>query len=284
MEPQPPAGANPVAEDSMTYGIIYKATGPGGRVYIGQTMRRLEDRKNQHIRQSSRPGNGFHIALREHGPDSFTWEEIDRAGTRQELNDKEVYWIAFCHATDPAYGYNSGPGGSGDTGYSQRGREKSEEHKQKIAAGAKTGQMKRFEQHNREKAERIERKRKEKEAARLLAESLKPPKKTPGEISELTRIRSLERWADPLFREHMRAVARQNMGEEQKEKMRITRRDRAEAGDKPRADGKLTVDDVKRIKRLIAEGIPCSQIAGEYGISASYIRYIRAGKRWGWVA
>jgi hypothetical protein len=74
------------------------------------------------------------------------------------------------------------------------------------------------------------------------------------------------------------------MGKEQKEKMRITRQENARAGTRAKNNGKLTIDDVKKIKRLIADGVPCSRIADQYGLNVSYIRYIRAGKRWGWVA
>jgi group I intron endonuclease len=267
------------------YGIIYRATNTiNGKVYIGQTVRRLEDRKNQHIRKSVSPGNDFHAAIQKYGPSAFTWEEIDSAENVKELNEREIYWIAFYNSINKEKGYNSYLGGSGDSSLAQKGRKLSEEHKRKIADGAKIGQRKRFEQHNREKAIRLEQERKQKEAARALAESLKPPKKTKEEMVELTRLINIERWANPEFREHMRTIAKQNMGKEQKEKMRITRQENAKAGSRARNDGKLTIDDVKKIKRLIADGVPCSRIAERYGLNASYIRYIRAGKRWGWVA
>jgi group I intron endonuclease len=98
----------------MTYGIIYKATGPGGKVYIGQTRRSLADRQKVHKHRAT-PGHGttiFQLAISKHGWDSFTWEQIDTAESQAELNAKEKQWIATLKSNDPKYGYNCTDGGS----------------------------------------------------------------------------------------------------------------------------------------------------------------------------
>jgi hypothetical protein len=89
------------------YGIIYKAADPAGLVYIGKSRVKLSRRKNWHKQSAIKRGETcgrFPAGLREVGFDNFTWEQIDTADGREELNQKEKYWIAFYHATDPAFG------------------------------------------------------------------------------------------------------------------------------------------------------------------------------------
>jgi hypothetical protein len=73
----------------------------------------------------------FQGALLEHGFDTFTWEQIDMAETAEELNNKEIEWIAFYKANDPQYGYNISKGGPG------RGCRPSEETRKKMSESLK---------------------------------------------------------------------------------------------------------------------------------------------------
>jgi group I intron endonuclease len=96
------------------YGIIYKATSPTGKVYIGKTTKTLEKRKQGHKAQAvfKDKRTTFQIALLEHGFSAFTWEQIDSAETLEELDYKEKYWVSRYKADDLAYGYNIFEGGS----------------------------------------------------------------------------------------------------------------------------------------------------------------------------
>jgi len=105
---------HPVSGEGLAvFGIIYKATGPAGRVYIGQTIKSLVRRKSGHkvraLKQDRR--YAFGIALLNEGFDKFTWEEIDQAENQVELDQKEKQWIAHYKSNDTAYGYNSTDGG-----------------------------------------------------------------------------------------------------------------------------------------------------------------------------
>lgn len=51
--------------------------------------------------------------MRKYGFDAFTFDEIDRAETYDELNSLECMWIAHYRATEPSFGYNILPGGRG---------------------------------------------------------------------------------------------------------------------------------------------------------------------------
>lgn len=96
------------------YGIIYKATNRlNGKVYIGQTTKCLEERKKQHIylsQQKEGSKNYFHRALIRHGESSFTWEVIDTAYSKEELDGKEQDWIVSYEAFGRG-GYNLTHGG-----------------------------------------------------------------------------------------------------------------------------------------------------------------------------
>lgn len=95
--------------------IIYKATNlANGKVYIGATTLSLETRKRDHIRfafRKDRPNGSFQDAILEYGPSNFAFEEIDHAETKDEMYDKEAYWISEYRSTDPNYGYNLDSGG-----------------------------------------------------------------------------------------------------------------------------------------------------------------------------
>jgi len=57
--------------------IIYKCENKiSGKVYIGQSVKSLEDRKEQHIKKSNSPKSKFHKALKSYGVDNFNWEII----------------------------------------------------------------------------------------------------------------------------------------------------------------------------------------------------------------
>lgn len=92
--------------------IIYKVQNKiTGKVYIGQTIKSLEHRKKQHIKYSEKKHTRFLKALRLYGEIGFTWEIIDTAETKEELNEKEIYWINEYNSIETGYnmvcgGYN----------------------------------------------------------------------------------------------------------------------------------------------------------------------------------
>lgn len=91
--------------------IIYKATNKiNGKVYIGQTIRTLKVRINCHLRANSH--YPFGNALRKYGIENFDIKVIDEALTKEELNEKEIYWIKFydCQRSS-GHGYNITAGG-----------------------------------------------------------------------------------------------------------------------------------------------------------------------------
>ena len=124
--------------------LIYKVTNRvNGKIYVGQTVQGLRARQNDHRRKAFVHGSKghFHAAIRKHGFDSFSWEIIDRAESRDELNQKEKWWIEHLDTMNPSRGYNLKSGGDqprfteetkrkiGDAG---RGIRRSEEFKANL--------------------------------------------------------------------------------------------------------------------------------------------------------
>jgi group I intron endonuclease len=97
--------------------IIYKCQNKiSGKVYIGQTIKSLTNRIEQHIKVANRKSKSkFHKALISYGINNFDWIIIDTANTKDELNKLEIDYIQKYNCIDD--GYNMVGGGTG--GYNQ---------------------------------------------------------------------------------------------------------------------------------------------------------------------
>lgn len=95
-------------------GKIYKITNKlNGKIYIGQTIKSLEERFQKHCCGTSAKDK-YHFnmaikkAIRKYGKDNFTIELIEEVET-DKLNEREVYWISFYDSYNK--GYNCTLGG-----------------------------------------------------------------------------------------------------------------------------------------------------------------------------
>lgn len=96
--------------------IIYRCRNKiSGKVYIGQTVKTLEERKNEHFNSHLKGKSKFYKALKSYGFDNFDWEIIDTAKTKTELNEREIQYISEYNSIDN--GYNMVQGGTG--GYNE---------------------------------------------------------------------------------------------------------------------------------------------------------------------
>ena len=113
-----------------------------GKVYVGQTVRSLSGRWNEHVRSAKAGSNSLICsAIRKYGVDSFSIEVLEECVSIEHLNKREVYWIAHynsCHGS----GYNLEEGGRGGVpglearrkmSESATGRKHSEETKIKMS-------------------------------------------------------------------------------------------------------------------------------------------------------
>jgi group I intron endonuclease len=99
----------------MYEGIIYKYTSPSGKVYIGQTTRENQ-RRREFLSEEKYSGLKINNAILEYGSENFEYEIIFRVGSliesevKELLNEKEIQYIKLFDSFEN--GYNSDPGGN----------------------------------------------------------------------------------------------------------------------------------------------------------------------------
>lgn len=95
----------------IIYKVIFLLT---NKIYIGQTILTLKQRKNIHLSDSknNRDNIYFHRALRKYGIENTLWIEIDHSDSYEKLNYLEEYWIKFYNCTNHSFGYNIKSGGN----------------------------------------------------------------------------------------------------------------------------------------------------------------------------
>jgi hypothetical protein len=93
-------------------GVIYKITNVlDGKVYIGQTMRKFEERKREHLRsfKDSKSQTVLIKAVLKHGVNNFNFEVVEECNNDQ-IDEKEIYYIKQYNSKAPN-GYNVRSGG-----------------------------------------------------------------------------------------------------------------------------------------------------------------------------
>ncbi|MBP5169870.1 MAG: GIY-YIG nuclease family protein [Oscillospiraceae bacterium] len=114
-------------------GIYALKNAKNGKVYIGQSVN-LEKRRRTHfwLLRSNRHYNK-HLQGAFNNGDVFEFSVIETCNSKEECNQREIYWIREFDATNPAVGYNLCAGGESTTG-----RICSENTKHRISA-SRTG-------------------------------------------------------------------------------------------------------------------------------------------------
>lgn len=92
---------------------IYKITNiKNKKAYIGKSVEIIPKRWTEHIKTSLNIGNishtKIHDAMKEYGIENFTFEILEEC-SKEKLNEREKYWIAFYETN--TYGYNIKSGG-----------------------------------------------------------------------------------------------------------------------------------------------------------------------------
>jgi len=96
--------------------VVYKFTNLiNGKIYIGITDW-INKRIGDHIRYSKNTNSKcrmyLHKAMSKYGFDKFSFEIIEVTSSREELNQKEIYWINYFDSTNSLLGYNLTKGGN----------------------------------------------------------------------------------------------------------------------------------------------------------------------------
>ena len=97
-------------------GKIYKITNLiNGKVYIGKTIKTLEERFKKHS-WGDKNGNHFHMpikmAIKKYGKENFEISLIEECD-EELLNEREIFWIAKYDSFRSKSGYNCSAGGDG---------------------------------------------------------------------------------------------------------------------------------------------------------------------------
>ena len=103
-----------------------------GKVYIGKSLdldRRIKD--HYYLLHNNLETSRFQKDFDVYGYSNFEISILEEC-TKEELNNKEVYWISFYDARNPEKGYNKAKGGEGGCGHPH-----SLESRRKISEAAK---------------------------------------------------------------------------------------------------------------------------------------------------
>ena len=115
--------------------FIYKISNSvNNKVYIGQTIRPIEERFARHINDAM---NGildthFARAIRLYGPDKFSIELIDTATTQEEVTQKEHDYIIKFNSVEEGYNETDAISKCGGNTYKSKTKEEMEVIKEKI--------------------------------------------------------------------------------------------------------------------------------------------------------
>ena len=91
------------------YGYIYETTNLiNGKKYIGQ-------KKSNIFLNENYLGSGkiLNQAIKKYGKENFKVKLIEKCNSRDELNEREIYWISYYNAVNDKEYYNIGAGGTG---------------------------------------------------------------------------------------------------------------------------------------------------------------------------
>lgn len=98
---------------------VYKATNRiNGMSYIGQTVN-FRERKLEHERCREEDDCIFHRAIAKYGKDNFIWEILDKADSKESINELEKIYIEKYNTFKPN-GYNMTKGGDGGSMWNAR--------------------------------------------------------------------------------------------------------------------------------------------------------------------
>ena len=96
------------------YGVIYKITNKiNNKIYIGQTTSSFNRRYTGGRWWDTTTNTHLKASAKKYGIDNFeVIKEFDFAMTKEELDEKEKYWINYYKSNDSRYGYNKEDGGA----------------------------------------------------------------------------------------------------------------------------------------------------------------------------
>lgn len=117
------------------YMWIYKITNiQNNKIYIGQTIRPVQQRFNRHLNDALHNIIDTHFAraIRKYGKNNFIIEIIDTAQNQKELTKKEQYWIQYYNSIQNGYNETDAISKCGGNTYKSKTAKEMEVIKEKI--------------------------------------------------------------------------------------------------------------------------------------------------------
>lgn len=115
---------------------IYKIVNDiNGKVYVGQTIRPINERFKRHIKDAMSDRLDTHLAraIRKYGPNHFSWFELENGINDQTmLTERERYWILKLNSVKLGYNETDAIYKSGGNTYMSKSEEEMEIIKEKI--------------------------------------------------------------------------------------------------------------------------------------------------------
>ena len=94
------------------FGIIYAGENLlTHKIYVGQTVRSLKKRIREHKNNTK---SLIGRALHKYGEENFVWVILEECDSREQLDEREIYWIKTLNTKFPN-GYNLTDGGNSST-------------------------------------------------------------------------------------------------------------------------------------------------------------------------
>lgn len=100
-----------MSDSNLKHMIIYKITNKiNNKSYVGQTTQKISERWRKHLKSTTKC-TAMHNAIQKYGKESFTVEIVCTCISKEDLNEKESYYIKLFNTLSP-HGYNLKEGGS----------------------------------------------------------------------------------------------------------------------------------------------------------------------------
>ena len=124
------------------YQLVHKDS---GKRYIGQSVHTEIHRRDHFsaLRRNIHPNVYLQSAWNKYGEKAFEYSVLEEC-TKEQLDEREIYWIAFYRSTEPEFGYNLRKGGTWFTEESRqsistslKGRKKPEGFGEKLSKARK---------------------------------------------------------------------------------------------------------------------------------------------------
>ena len=100
-------------EDILKENVIYRLTFPNGKFYIGQTVKKLNERIRRHCNDAFNKNFRTFNLIKSRAIRKYMQFGVDILYQGDNLDEEEIKFIEMHQSTNPEYGYNSTSGGQG---------------------------------------------------------------------------------------------------------------------------------------------------------------------------